>query len=106
MTESGVSAFDKLGIDADALAKKRRPMVLNCFDWTERRHYLAESLAANLLEIRLQRLWAKEGSLPRALTLTSSGREALFTYFGLNFSEQTICRDNSTMDKRNWARSA
>lgn len=85
LTESGASAFRKLGIDVDVLAEKGRPLVRTCLDWTERRHHLAGSISARLLDVMLERRWMKDGSIPRALMLTSTGREALFTHFELDF---------------------
>jgi DNA-binding transcriptional ArsR family regulator len=92
LTERGASAFDGLGIDVEALAKKGRPLVRNCLDWTERRHHLAGSVAAGLLEVMLQDRWMKDGSRPRALVLTSTGRDALFTHFDLDFRERALAR--------------
>lgn len=88
LTERGASAFAELDIDLGALAKKSRPMLRNCLDWTERRHHLAGSVPASLLDVMLQRRWMKVGSMPRALTLTSTGRDALFAHFGLDVSDR------------------
>ena len=93
LTVSGASTFDKLGIDIDALAKKGRPLLRNCLDWTERRHHLAGSVAAGLLEIMFQRQWLKNGSIPRALTLTPSGLDALSTHFDFDFTNRISRRD-------------
>jgi hypothetical protein len=83
LTASGRSTFTTLGIDIDALAKRERPMVRSCLDWTERRHHLAGSVASGLLDVMLQRRWITDGAMPRALLLTSSGRDGLSDYFDL-----------------------
>jgi hypothetical protein len=83
LTASGRSTFIELGLDVDALARRERPMLRGCLDWTERRHHLAGSVAAGLLEVMLQRRWFIDGAVHRALVLTSSGRDGLSKYFDL-----------------------
>ena len=92
LTERGASAFEEIGIDVEALSKKGRPLVRNCLDWTERRHHLAGSVAAQLLNVMLQRRWVKDGTIPRAMVLTSTGRDALCTYFELDVHERALSR--------------
>ncbi len=44
LTDKGRNAFSGIGIDLDALERKRRPLCLHCLDWSERRHHLAGGL--------------------------------------------------------------
>jgi DNA-binding transcriptional ArsR family regulator len=92
LTASGESTFTELGVEIGMLARRERPMVRSCLDWTERRHHLAGSVAASLLEVMLQRRWIAEGAMPRALVLTSSGRDGLSDYFDLTTANISVSR--------------
>ena len=68
------------GIDLDSLERKRRPICLHCLDWSERRHHLAGSLGAAILQRSLALGWIKHGD-GRTLIVTSSGRSAFSRAF-------------------------
>lgn len=81
-----IQLYDRLGLDLGHLQPRRhhhrRPQLRECQDWTERRPHLAGSLAADLLTTMLTAGWITRTSRPRALTLTTPGRQFL-TELGL-----------------------
>lgn len=80
LTDKGRMAFSKIGIDVEALARKRRPICLHCLDWSERRHHLGGSLGAAILERSVALGWIKRGE-GRTLSVTARGRSALGAAF-------------------------
>jgi DNA-binding transcriptional ArsR family regulator len=83
LTESGATMFDLLGVDVNSLASARRPMVRSCIDWTERRHHLAGSLGAALLDRLLAEKWFSRARSGRALRVTDTGVDGLARHFGV-----------------------
>ena len=66
-------------------ARGRRPLVRSCLDWTGRRSHLGGRLGAELLSTARDRGWVVPvEALPRALTVTGSGRQALADLLGLH----------------------
>jgi DNA-binding transcriptional ArsR family regulator len=80
LTDKGRNAFSGIGIDLDALERKRRPLCLHCLDWSERRHHLAGGLGAAILDRSIALGWIKRGE-GRTLIVTSSGRSAFRNAF-------------------------
>lgn len=80
LTDKGRMAFSKIGIDVEALARKRRPICLHCLDWSERRHHLGGSLGAAILERSVALGWIKRGE-GRTLSVTAGGQSALGAAF-------------------------
>lgn len=80
LTDKGRMAFSKIGIDVEALARKRRPVCLHCLDWSERRHHLGGSLGAAILERSVALGWIKRGE-GRTLSVTAGGQSALSAAF-------------------------
>jgi hypothetical protein len=73
------------GIDVAALENLRRPLVRVCLDWTERRHHLAGSLGAALLDMFLDQRWLIRKSDDRRLLVpTAAGRRHLAQHFGIH----------------------
>ncbi len=71
------------GIDVAGLARSRRPTVLPCLDWTERREHLAGGLGTAMLEQCLEHDWVRRIRNSRALTVTDEGRERFVEQFGI-----------------------
>ena len=67
---------ERFGVDPDQLTT-RRPLVLACSDWTERRPHLAGALGAALLDAMLDKGWLQRRPDGRALNITPPGREFL-----------------------------
>jgi DNA-binding transcriptional ArsR family regulator len=80
--DSGTSWFKQLGVDVDALASGRRPLLRVCTDWTERREHLAGTLGAAVCSAVLEAGWAVRRPTSRALSVTPLG-EARFRRLGI-----------------------
>jgi len=50
-------------------------------DWSERRHHIAGSLAAALLDKMLEEDWVRRTKNSRAMVITSKGQKNLYHYF-------------------------
>jgi len=81
VTSRGVEWFAELGIDCGEVRQQRRAFAKACLDWTERRHHLAGSLGAALLEKMLEAHWLRRTDRSRAVVLTARGRQALEAHF-------------------------
>jgi len=84
LTPAGTRRLRSLDIDSETLRASRRPLVRACLDWTERRHHLAGALGAALLDNFRARGWLIPRSAPRALRLTTTGRQALASHFDID----------------------
>jgi DNA-binding transcriptional ArsR family regulator len=60
-----------------------RPLLRCCLDWSEQRYHLAGALGAAVLERLLAAGWIRRAGPPRALELTSAGRDELGTLLGV-----------------------
>lgn len=89
LSSAGAQRLQSLGIDTDTLRAGRRPLARACLDWTERRHHLAGALGAALLDSFRARDWLIPRSISRALRLTTTGRQALASHFGIDVSVLT-----------------
>lgn len=83
LTPSGAAYFGALGIDLASLRAKRRPLCRMCLDWSERRPHLAGALGAALLDLMLERGWARRSQTGRAVEITPPGHLALNRLFPL-----------------------
>jgi DNA-binding transcriptional ArsR family regulator len=72
LTRDGERFFAACGIDVGAI-DGRRPLCRACLDWSERRHHLAGSLGAALLDHIYARGWAKRVPHSRVVTFTKAG---------------------------------
>lgn len=79
----GRTWFMDLGIDTDALQLERRSFLRPCLDWSERRHHIAGSLAAALLDTMLNGDWIRRTRGSRAVIITANGRKHLYRYFNI-----------------------
>jgi DNA-binding transcriptional ArsR family regulator len=86
LTPAGAQRLQSLGIDTEAIQAGRRPLARTCLDWTERRHHLAGALGAALLGSFRAHNWLTPRSAPRALRLTTAGRQALASHFNIDVS--------------------
>jgi DNA-binding transcriptional ArsR family regulator len=83
LTKSGRAFCAGIGIDLEALARQRRPLCRTCLDWSVRRHHLAGSVGAALLDRCLELGWAKRAKDSRVVSFSSPGEKALRERFGL-----------------------
>ncbi|MFI5588650.1 ArsR/SmtB family transcription factor [Amycolatopsis sp. NPDC051758] len=78
------SVFGSLGVDLDAAAAGRRPLLKFCLDWSEQRHHLAGALGAAVATRFGEAGWVqRRGKTHRALRLTPEGAQALRTHLGV-----------------------
>lgn len=85
VTGSGRELLAGLGVPAGA--ERSRPLVRPCLDWSQRRHHLAGTVAARLLQNLLDRRWlVRHATRPRELRLTRTGRDGLRTHLEIEVS--------------------
>lgn len=81
LTAQGQRFFEVQGIDVGALSRLRRPLCRPCLDWSVRRHHLAGSLGAAVLEQCLARGWARRARGSRVVQFSAAGEQALLGQF-------------------------
>ncbi len=86
LTPAGARRLQSLGIETETLRLGRRPLARACLDWTERRHHLAGALGAALLGSFRTRNWVTPRNVPRALRLTTAGRQGFATHYDIDVS--------------------
>jgi hypothetical protein len=72
------------GIELDQVARKRRPLVLGCLDWSERELHAAGALGAALAERLVALGWIKRRAGNRSVQLTDAGRAGLARDLGVD----------------------
>jgi DNA-binding transcriptional ArsR family regulator len=77
---------DTLQISTEALAHPRRPLCRACLDWSERRHHLAGTLGAAILNRFTELKWAARDATPgsRVVNFTRNGEKRFAALFGEN----------------------
>jgi DNA-binding transcriptional ArsR family regulator len=83
LSSKGLRAVADLGIDLDALERRRRPLCRACLDWSARRHHLAGALGAALLARFVALGWARIAKGSRVVAFSPAGESALRQRFGL-----------------------
>ena len=85
-SEGGRFLVETLQISADDLAHPRRPLCKTCLDWSERRHHLAGTLGAALLNRFTELKWAARDATPgsRVVNFTRQGEKRFAALFGAN----------------------
>lgn len=78
ITAEGKGFFSEMDIDIDQLKTQSRAFIRPCLDWTERRHHLAGSLGAALLDKMLSIDWLRKTKNSRAISLTAKGQKGLY----------------------------
>jgi DNA-binding transcriptional ArsR family regulator len=76
-----------LGIDIAEL-RGRRPLVLRCLDWSERRPHLAGALGAAVAAACLERRWIERLPGTRAVRVTEAGRRGFTRALGLRLARR------------------
>lgn len=79
----GIRFFRDFGIDVDVLSAQKRPLCRTCLDWSARRHHLAGSLGAALLDRFFALGWARRARRSRAVLFTAQGEFELRRQFRL-----------------------
>lgn len=83
----GVEALAALGVDVEAATSAQRPLARPCLDWTERRHHLAGSLAAQMCRTFLADEWLRPAPIKRGLVLTDLGARRLHQHLGVELDD-------------------
>jgi len=86
LTDRGRGELDAFGIELDALAGLRRPLIRYCVDWSEQRHHLAGALGAAIAQRTLELGWVTRARTGRAVHVTPVGRDGLSDVFGLTIA--------------------
>lgn len=86
MTASGIEFIGRLGIELDDLApststRQQRAFCRPCMDWSERRPHVAGTVGRALLQLFLDRRWARQSSENRSVVITATGVTALDRHF-------------------------
>jgi hypothetical protein len=82
-THKGAQFLSKLGIDIASLSSGQRLLCRPCLDWSVRKHHLAGSLGAALLERIFALHWARRRRASRIVEFTPPGEIALRKTFGI-----------------------
>jgi DNA-binding transcriptional ArsR family regulator len=85
LTSEGERFLEKqLQISPDMLAHPRRPVCKACLDWSERRHHLAGTLGAALMQRFTELKWAARDTAPgsRVVNFTRNGEKHFARLFG------------------------
>lgn len=83
VTKQGWDRFTVLDILPTQFTNSRRPLARQCLDWSERRPHLAGQLGAAMLEEMINRKWFRKVQFSRELTITSKGKQELYSVFGI-----------------------
>lgn len=83
LTTQGEKFLSELGIEVKSLVRQRRPLCRPCLDWSVRRHHLAGSVGAAMLERCLALGWAKRARDSRVVSFSAAGEKALRQRFEL-----------------------
>jgi DNA-binding transcriptional ArsR family regulator len=84
LTAAGKSHFQNLG--AVLAPRPRRRACRACLDWSERRFHLGGDAGSALMTLFLQKGWITRTQGYREVTVTDSGKAALYRQFGLNLT--------------------
>jgi DNA-binding transcriptional ArsR family regulator len=103
LTDDGAAWLTQIGVDLASARSSRRPLVLSCVDFTERRPHLAGAVGAALHRHFLARGWVVPVGSGRALRVTDEGGAALRDHLGIAPGDlswlQTPWRHPDTVDR-------
>ena len=83
VTAAGRVRLAALGLDLDALAGGRRPLLRSCQDWTERRPHVAGALGAAVATRLFDLGWIRRRRDSRALVIAPLGARELLAQFAI-----------------------
>ncbi|MEV0648759.1 winged helix-turn-helix domain-containing protein [Phytomonospora sp. NPDC050363] len=90
VTGAGERWFAELGVDLGSLRGKRRPVLRECIDWTERRPHLAGAAASGLRETVTDRGWVVRVGDTRGMRVTEEGYGAFADLLGITRQELMV----------------
>jgi DNA-binding transcriptional ArsR family regulator len=82
VTDAGLQALARFGVDVPAVSRSRRRFAGACLDWTQRRPHLNGALGAAITARLVQLGWITRGPTRRAVRVTPAGRDGLARTFG------------------------
>ena len=74
ITAQGAAWFSNYGIELNKLQDRRRVLLHQCLDWTEKEHHLGGALGSAFLEMMLKNDWIRKKQQSREVLLTGKGR--------------------------------
>lgn len=80
VTPKGAKGLEAAGVAVDPAS--RRPLCRTCLDWSVRRHHLAGTLGAALLQHCYAKRWAHRVAGSRVVAFTPAGERALRAFAG------------------------
>jgi DNA-binding transcriptional ArsR family regulator len=83
LSAEGITVFEGLGIDIQAVRARHRRFARGCLDWSERRFHLGGALGAALLCLARKRKWVFQDLDSRILHITDRGRREILTRLGV-----------------------
>jgi DNA-binding transcriptional ArsR family regulator len=83
LTPKGAMSLERIGFNVDGARASRRRFAYGCLDWSERRTHVGGALGAALLDLALRKKWLARRRESRGLDITTAGRRALSTQFGV-----------------------
>lgn len=87
VTDAGVEALGRFGIDVAAEAKRKRIFCRPCMDWSERRPHIAGSIGAAIAARSLELGWIGRMRDSRALEITDAGVAGFRETFGIDVAD-------------------
>jgi DNA-binding transcriptional ArsR family regulator len=81
LTRKGRDFLKARGIAFEALENNKRPLCRSCMDWSERRHHLAGTLGAQVLEMTVARGWATREPRLRTVSFSKRGEENFVRWY-------------------------
>jgi len=83
VTDSGRAFLGDLGVELAVPSKSKRAFCRPCLDWSERRWHIGGAVGAALTSRCFEAGWTERQRDSRAVTITSSGKEAFADLFGI-----------------------
>lgn len=84
VSTEGEAWFNVLGIDINLLKRQKRSFARPCLDWSERKHHLAGSLGAALLNRMIIDGWVRKEKDSRTMIVTRKGEQAFLEHFKID----------------------
>jgi DNA-binding transcriptional ArsR family regulator len=81
LTRKGRDFLGHRGIAFEPLENSKRPLCRSCMDWSERRHHLAGTLGAEILDMTVTKGWAVRESRLRTVSFSKRGEENFVRWY-------------------------
>jgi DNA-binding transcriptional ArsR family regulator len=81
LTRKGRDFLGRRGIAFAPLENGKRPLCRSCMDWSERRHHLAGTLGAEILDMTVAKGWAIREARQRTVSFSKRGEENFVRWY-------------------------